>query len=589
MANKEATLLLRIKSAGEDALDRVGLSFGKIWKVGLATFAAIGFAVKESIENYREQEEATNALSRAMINQGIYTKTLKDEYLAQATALQKLTTFGDEQIIGAQGILQGYLGQTKVSKELTQATLDLAAAKKMDLASAAELVGKSIGTSTNALSRYGVEINATASKQEKLGQFIEGVNSKWKDQAAAAASGLGFIKQLQNTFSDILETVGQRLVPVLELFGGKLRSISADTTVVNSLVDAFIGTLHLLTQVGNVVGGIFEGIAQILSGTLAVAVEGISALIKGNFSQAFDIAKTGGKELGASLTDTYKNTATRMKEIDDAFLAGKQENLDKEAAMEKESRSKISEAKLRQQTDDAIRAREQQIAQQESDMEFIAASEEEKRLALINNQIATQEAILLNATDSQTKLAALNETYRLNELKKEELAAQARIKNQQSTFATIATLQNSNNQTLAGIGKAAAITQIAIATPVAISKALAAFPPPFNFAAAGLVGAAMAAQAAQIAGVPLAEGGIVMPRPGGTQAIIGEAGQAEAVIPLDRAGEFGMGGGSNVTINVYGGLLGDEASARELAKAFDREMLKLRQNNESVSFDSGVV
>jgi hypothetical protein len=48
----------------------------------------------------------------------------------------------------------------------------------------------------------------------------------------------------------------------------------------------------------------------------------------------------------------------------------------------------------------------------------------------------------------------------------------------------------------------------------------------------------------------LAEGGIVTG--GATLAMIGEAGP-EAVIPLNRMGEFGMGGGNNVTINVNGG------------------------------------
>lgn len=93
--------------------------------------------------------------------------------------------------------------------------------------------------------------------------------------------------------------------------------------------------------------------------------------------------------------------------------------------------------------------------------------------------------------------------------KSEEQLAANKVANQKDTFATIATLSNSNNNTLATIGKAAAITQIAIETPVAVAKALSAFPPPFNFVAAGLVGAAMAAQAAQIAGVNFADGGIV--------------------------------------------------------------------------------
>jgi hypothetical protein len=48
----------------------------------------------------------------------------------------------------------------------------------------------------------------------------------------------------------------------------------------------------------------------------------------------------------------------------------------------------------------------------------------------------------------------------------------------------------------------------------------------------------------------LAQGGIVTSP---TLAVIGEGRGPEAVIPLDRMGEFGMGGGNNVTINVQGG------------------------------------
>jgi len=91
----------------------------------------------------------------------------------------------------------------------------------------------------------------------------------------------------------------------------------------------------------------------------------------------------------------------------------------------------------------------------------------------------------------------------------DKLIASAKIQNQRDTFSTIASLSGSNNKVLAGIGKAAGITQIAIDTPVAISKALAAFPPPFNFVAAGLVGTAMAVQASRIAGVQFENGGVV--------------------------------------------------------------------------------
>ena len=52
----------------------------------------------------------------------------------------------------------------------------------------------------------------------------------------------------------------------------------------------------------------------------------------------------------------------------------------------------------------------------------------------------------------------------------------------------------------------------------------------------------------------LADGGIVMPRPGGVLANIAEGGQAEAVIPLDRMKDFGGKAGNTYNITVNGGV-----------------------------------
>jgi hypothetical protein len=66
-------------------------------------------------------------------------------------------------------------------------------------------------------------------------------------------------------------------------------------------------------------------------------------------------------------------------------------------------------------------------------------------------------------------------------------------------------------------------------------------------------------------GVRMADGGIVMPRAGGTPAIIGEAGMAEAVIPLDRFDDVvgRRGGGNNIVINVNAGMGTDGAAVGE--------------------------
>lgn len=63
----------------------------------------------------------------------------------------------------------------------------------------------------------------------------------------------------------------------------------------------------------------------------------------------------------------------------------------------------------------------------------------------------------------------------------------------------------------------------------------------------------------------LAEGGIVKARPGGTLAVIGEGGQDEAVVPLDKAG--GMG----TTVNVYGDVFGIDDLVRKVIDGVQKE------------------
>ena len=69
-----------------------------------------------------------------------------------------------------------------------------------------------------------------------------------------------------------------------------------------------------------------------------------------------------------------------------------------------------------------------------------------------------------------------------------------------------------------------------------------------GIALAGVAG--MVAAVASVGSmVEMAEGGIVKPRPGGTPAIIGEAGESEMVVPLSKAKQMGFGGdGSNQVV-----------------------------------------
>jgi hypothetical protein len=88
----------------------------------------------------------------------------------------------------------------------------------------------------------------------------------------------------------------------------------------------------------------------------------------------------------------------------------------------------------------------------------------------------------------------------------------ARLGAASSFFGNLATLSESSNETLAAIGKAAAIAQATIDGVLAVQKTLASYPYPLNFIMAAAVGVAAAVNVAKIAG--MADGGVVY-GPGG--------------------------------------------------------------------------
>lgn len=74
----------------------------------------------------------------------------------------------------------------------------------------------------------------------------------------------------------------------------------------------------------------------------------------------------------------------------------------------------------------------------------------------------------------------------------------------------------------------------------------------FGVGVAIMAAAGLAAFAAVEAFAPrMGRGGIVMPSAAGTVIRAAEAGYPEAIIPLNRAGDFGLGGDVHVTMNVY--------------------------------------
>ena len=181
--------------------------------LGLRGIQAVFNYAVQATEAFREQERAVLSLNNTLANAGVYTEQYSKHIQSLASEIQSYTNYGDEAIIKAQALGQSFIGQTKITDELTRAVVDFAAATGMDLEQAFSLVGKSIGSSTNALGRYGVELKKGMSDSEKMTAIATQLGNRYEGQARQMANAS---TQLKNAMGDLAEEIGRGFNPIIE-------------------------------------------------------------------------------------------------------------------------------------------------------------------------------------------------------------------------------------------------------------------------------------------------------------------------------------------------------------------------------------
>ncbi len=185
--------------------------FSGIQKAAIAAFSVTAIAnyMRVATEAANVQQQAEAKLTTALKGR----VDVMREIGSVASELQKKTLFGDEVTIEAAAQLAAFVKNEEQIKRLLPAIQDMATAMRMDLVSAAALVGKSIGASTNALARYGISVEGAAGSAERAESAIAALTSKFEGQAEAAAkTGTGAVTQLKNAVDDLNEQVGAFII-----------------------------------------------------------------------------------------------------------------------------------------------------------------------------------------------------------------------------------------------------------------------------------------------------------------------------------------------------------------------------------------
>lgn len=517
------------------------------WLLVAAAVASTVAAMKKMVSETIEAERNQNKLVTAMKNQGIYSRALLRDYNDQAKALQGLTTYQDDEITLLQAQLTQFGLHGKALKDVTAATLDFAASQEMNLMTAGTLVGKTIGSDTNALSRYGATAITAKDKTERAAQAVSELGRIFGGQAQAAAMTFeGKLKQINNQGMDFIEEVGRGILiglnPLISKFQEFSRSVKGmeiidKTAKVLSSVFVVAGAVIGIT-VNNLITS-FKLFGNTIETLVLASVKAIKGDLKGAVQElkgGFNDAKSTVIDWGKSWVDVFGTTAAGLKNLwtnvdtftnniqNKAVLAfGRTEEEQKEIEQEMakllegivgESEEEKLQIKLKALQDyldkhklveDEItkitQAQEnirKQIVMARFNSYIMAASQVESGLQEIYSRAFENQAQA--AENAQTReLNALEEKYNKGLITEEDYNSQKDAINKKYE---IEAAKRKRKQ--AEYDKAASMAQAIINTAEAVAKALTAGPV-LGPILAGMIGALGAAQVALIAAQPLPE------------------------------------------------------------------------------------
>jgi hypothetical protein len=615
-------------------MDKALTSLKSSWVTTTAVVGAAAVSFYKFAQAGMESEQVELRLAAAMKNAGTYSQARLTHLKNYAAELQKQTTYEDEEIMTMQRLYTQYGLEGDALDTLTKATLDFANAKGMDLASAADLVGKAINGSTDSVRGLSVNLKDMTSKAERANAVANEMSSIFGGSAAAAAdTAAGRFKQAQIALGDVAETIGAATLPAIKMIAEAVKSaadwfngLSGNS---QTLIIAIVGVgvaIAVLTKLVMAFGIAFS--AAIWPITAIVAAIALVVLAVKNWdvvtryaAKAWDVIVNaarycwgvikivflelarGAVQTAADLVKPYIWAFNKMIEGFN-YVSGShkeligniiQDGADKLSARIEQEQAELDQIKILRednlanvQENDALKEEQQQVHR--DNMDNINQKAEETDLQRLTKTL-------------QKKYEVAGKTYRnLYKLDTDYLAFKLKgygfdSANYQTYQSFILANADKSSKWQFRLWQAMSIQETIINTykaAVGAFSAMASIPyvgPALGAAAAAAavaMGMGMVAKIASTKPGNAEEGGFVRGGPGnGTLTYVGENNKNEAIIPLDDPeAQEKMGGlGQRVTVNFqveY--LVGDSALPDKVAREVDKALYKLKQQNMSRAF-----
>jgi len=183
---------------------------------GIAAAFSVGAVInfgRASITAFIEAEQNANKLKFAITSIGGEGEAAFNRLIKQSEKLQKLTIFSDDSIQQAQAALAAFGLTSDEIEKLIPKLADFATVTSQDIVSAAQQIGGALEGNGREFKKYGIEVSATASRTENLGEVMNGL-TKFTGAAEEATKSLsGQMKVAENAASELEEQIGEQLAP----------------------------------------------------------------------------------------------------------------------------------------------------------------------------------------------------------------------------------------------------------------------------------------------------------------------------------------------------------------------------------------
>lgn len=322
------------------SLDRTGSSAvraGASWAAMGAALATVGGILSDASRQSAEAEVSQARLEAAVDATG----ESYDRYAVRLDAAAEAATrlaFDDEKAQDALSTLTQLTNDAGESLNLLGLAEDLARGKGIDLATAAQIVGKVHEGNTAILQRYGIAVQEGATAQQALAEL----QARFAGQAEAYANTQqASIDRIRIGFGNLMETVGEHTGGLQTLLA-VMPGISAGYTLIGGAAGKAAEGIKILRAE--------SALASVALGPVGMVAAGIAGVaILGELTDWFGLAGDGADDyamavgLADGATQGFADTLYGLRTLDPTLFF-KTEEILSEADEVIETTSKLSQA-----------------------------------------------------------------------------------------------------------------------------------------------------------------------------------------------------------------------------------------------------